>query len=59
MIPEVVHEDQGSGLLSVAYGNMLGVVIEGMKDLARENGELRANLQEMVLRIEDLEKKNA
>ena len=34
VLPEVVHRDGGSGLLSVAYGNMMALVIEAIKELA-------------------------
>ena len=34
MLPEVVYEDKTTGMLSVAYGNMIALLIEGMKELS-------------------------
>jgi hypothetical protein len=42
VLPEVVAED-GTGMLSVAYGNIVGVLIEAVKEL--------------VAKVEELEKK--
>lgn len=33
VLPEVVHESRDTGMLSVAYGNIVGLLIEGMKEL--------------------------
>ena len=52
VIPEVVHtQDDEMGTKSVAYGNMMGVMIEAMKELKErvekleaENAELRSKL---------------
>lgn len=35
VLPEVVHEDE-NGMLSVAYGNIVGLLIEAIKELKRE-----------------------
>jgi hypothetical protein len=49
VIPEVVVEDE-NGIKTVAYGNMVGLLIEAVKELTNQNKELLA-------RIEQLEKK--
>jgi hypothetical protein len=49
VIPEVVVEDE-TGIKTVAYGNMVGLLIEAVKELTNQNKELLA-------RIEQLEKK--
>jgi hypothetical protein len=41
VVPEVVHEDE-NGYLSVAYGNMVGVLIEAIKELRDEVLKLKA-----------------
>jgi len=35
VIPEVVYEDE-NGFLNIAYGNLMGVVIEAIKELRNE-----------------------
>ena len=40
VLPEVVHTD-GEGMKSVAYGNIVGVLIEAIKDQQRQIDELR------------------
>jgi cytochrome c5 len=39
VLPEVVQEDEASGLLSVAYGNMAALFVEGIKELERTVAE--------------------
>jgi hypothetical protein len=39
VFPEVVHKDE-DGILSVAYGNLVGVLIEAVKELADRVEEL-------------------
>jgi hypothetical protein len=41
VVPEVVHEG-ANGYLSVAYGNMVGVLIEAVKELRDEVLQLKA-----------------
>ena len=40
VLPELVMED-ANGMLSVAYGNIVGVLIEAIKDLKAEIDELK------------------
>jgi hypothetical protein len=43
VLPEAVHEDK-DGMLSVAYGNTVGLLIEAMKEQQRQIEELRAEI---------------
>jgi hypothetical protein len=43
VLPEAVHEDQ-NGMLSVAYGNLAGVLIEAVKELSEKVKMLEAKL---------------
>jgi hypothetical protein len=43
VLPQVVFE-QSNGLLGVSYGNMIGVLIEAIKDQQKEIEELKAKL---------------
>lgn len=45
VIPEVVYHDPETDGYSVAYGGMLGAVIEAVKDLAGEVERLSAKLE--------------
>jgi hypothetical protein len=40
ILPEVVNED-ATGMLSVAYGNIVGILIEAIKELKEEINELK------------------
>jgi hypothetical protein len=40
ILPQVVHEDK-DGYLSVAYGNIVGVLIEAVKDLSKQIEEIK------------------
>jgi hypothetical protein len=44
VFPEVVNEDS-AGYLSLAYGNMMGLIIEGMKELKNEIKEIKEHLK--------------
>jgi len=46
VIPDVVHTSE-DGMKSVAYGNLVAVLIESIKDLKGEISELRAELNEL------------
>jgi hypothetical protein len=48
-VPEVVGEDK-EGMMNISYGNLAGLFVEAIKDLKKENEELRS-------RISDLEKR--
>ncbi len=43
VMPQVVHEHE-NGLLSVAYGNLVGVLIEAVKQLSVEVNDLKSRL---------------
>ena len=46
VIPDVVHTNE-EGMKSVAYGNLVAVLVEAVKDLKGEITELRAELDEL------------
>jgi hypothetical protein len=46
VVPDVVHTKE-DGMKSVAYGNLVAVLIEAVKDLKGEITELRAELDEL------------
>jgi hypothetical protein len=41
VLPQVVHKEKDSEYLSVAYGNIIGVLIEAIKELKQEIDELK------------------
>jgi hypothetical protein len=41
VLPEAVEENVSTGTLGVAYGNMMGLVVEAIKELRQELAELR------------------
>ena len=43
VMPEVVSQDE-QGMYSVAYGNLVGVLIEAMKEQQAQIDELKAQL---------------
>jgi len=43
VLPEVIHENE-DGMLSVAYGNITGVLIEAIKEQQKQIDELKAQL---------------
>ena len=44
VLPEVIHQDE-TGMYSVAYGNIVGVLIEAVKELTKKVEELEAKLK--------------
>ena len=46
VLPEVVNENS-EGQLSLAYGNMMSLVIEALKELSEENKSLKATVLEL------------
>ena len=46
VLPQVVHADE-AGLLSVSYGNMVGLLVEGVKELMAANARLSKRLDGM------------
>jgi len=47
VIPEVVTAKESDGHLSVSYGNMVGVLIEAVKELTAEVEELKSKLNDV------------
>ena len=47
IIPEVVSTNTETGTKSVAYGNLVGVLIEAIKDLKVEISELKSEIDEL------------
>jgi hypothetical protein len=54
VLPEAVHKDP-EGKMSVAYGNLAGLFVESIKELTKENRELKEQLALMQARLEKLE----
>ena len=46
VLPEVISEDN-NGIKSVAYGNMISLLIEAIKELKEENKLLRAEIESL------------
>jgi hypothetical protein len=44
VLPEVVQKEKESEYLSVAYGNIVGVLIEAVKELSNEIKELKKKI---------------
>ena len=44
VLPEVVHQDE-QGMYSVAYGNIVGVLVEAIKELTKEVEDLKKQLK--------------
>jgi len=47
VLPEVVHTDNKTGMKSVAYGNMNGLLIEAIKELNNKIKELQEQINEL------------
>ncbi len=47
VIPELVIQDENSGLKSVSYGNITAVLIEAVKELKKENDALSARIKSL------------
>ena len=45
VVPEAVSTNSETGTKSVAYGNLVGVLIEAIKDLKVEISELRSEIE--------------
>jgi hypothetical protein len=58
VLPNVVHQDTTTGLLSVAYGNMVGVLIEAIKEQQNEITELKYQMNMMITRLDKLDGSN-
>jgi hypothetical protein len=55
VLPEAVHKDK-DGKYSVAYGNMAGLFVESIKELVKENKELKNRVSSLEERLEALER---
>jgi hypothetical protein len=53
VLPEVIYEDEADGMKSVAYGNIVGLLIEGIKELKAEFIEGINALKAKVKVLED------
>jgi hypothetical protein len=47
VLPEVVNTDKETGLMSVAYGNMSGLLIEAIKELSNKIDNLQQQINEL------------
>ena len=47
VLPEVVHTDSKTGMKSVAYGNMSGLLIEAIKELNNKVKELQEQINQL------------
>jgi hypothetical protein len=54
VLPEAVHKDN-EGKYSVAYGNMAGLFVESIKELTKENTELKQKVMTLEDRLSKLE----
>jgi hypothetical protein len=58
ILPEVVHKST-DGKLSIAYGNMAGLFVESIKELKKENNELKVENIVLKTKLSDIEYKLA
>jgi len=54
ILPEVIYEDN-EGTKSVAYGNMVALLLQGIKELKTENNDLREELNNYKIKFSKLE----
>jgi hypothetical protein len=47
VLPEVVNTDKETGMMSVAYGNMSGLLIEAIKELSNKMDNLQQQINEL------------
>lgn len=47
VLPEAVLVDEKTGLMSVAYGNVVGLLVEAIKELRAEHADIKAELAEL------------
>jgi hypothetical protein len=58
ILPEVIHKSS-DGKLSIAYGNMAGLFVESIKELKKENNDLKVENQILKNKLTDIEDKIA
>ena len=51
VLPQVVQQDE-NGKYSVAYGNMVGILIEAVKELNNKNIQLEARLSALESKLQ-------
>lgn len=56
ILPEVVHQD-GRGYYSIEYGNIVALLVEGMKELRRENREKDQKIDALEARLAKIEER--
>jgi len=47
VMPQLVHEGADDGILTVEYGNMVGLLIEAIKEQQTQIDDLKAEIQSM------------
>ena len=50
VLPEVVSEDE-NGYLSINYGNVVALLVEGIKELRKENRVMKEQIAQLIVRI--------
>lgn len=55
VLPEAVHIDEASGYLSVAYGNIVGVLVEAIKEQDEEIDTLKAMVKALTERLDKID----
>ena len=54
-LPEAVHVNPDTGYLSVAYGNIVGVLVEAIKEQDTEIQDLKTMIQALTTRLDKLD----